>query len=69
MLIYRAAYSHPQFNTDVMKPLMIDNIKDQEIQNLSGLLYKFFKSLTITILFAEMNAKKMVEKPYFIYIN
>jgi len=32
----RAAYSHPQFNTDVMKPLMIDNIKDQEIQNLSG---------------------------------
>ena len=34
--LYRAAYSHPQFNTDVMKPLMIDNIKDQEIQNLSG---------------------------------
>ena len=32
----RSAYVHPQFVTDVMKPLMIDAIIDQEIQNLSG---------------------------------
>lgn len=32
----RSAYIHPQFITDVMKPLMIESIIDQEIQNLSG---------------------------------
>jgi len=32
----RSAYVHPQFVTDVMKPLLIDSIIDQEIQNLSG---------------------------------
>lgn len=32
----REAYCLPRFNTDVLKPLLIDNIKDQEIQNLSG---------------------------------
>ncbi|XP_050417066.1 ATP-binding cassette sub-family E member 1 [Patella vulgata] len=32
----RDAYIHPQFNTDVMKPLQIEQIIDQEVQNLSG---------------------------------
>ncbi len=32
----RDAYIHPQFIADVMKPLDIDNIIDQELQNLSG---------------------------------
>lgn len=32
----RDMYQHPQFNTDVMKPLRMDNIIDQEVQNLSG---------------------------------
>jgi len=32
----RDAYVHPQFVTDVMKPLKIDAIIDQEVQNLSG---------------------------------
>ncbi|KAK0183411.1 hypothetical protein PV327_001457 [Microctonus hyperodae] len=32
----RDAYVHPQFITDVMKPLKIDDIMDQEVQNLSG---------------------------------
>ncbi|XP_043462079.1 protein Pixie [Leptopilina heterotoma] len=32
----REAYLHPQFITDVMKPLRIDDIMDQEVQNLSG---------------------------------
>jgi len=32
----RDAYVHPQFVTDVMKPLRIDDIMDQEVQNLSG---------------------------------
>jgi len=32
----RDAYVHPQFVTDVMKPLKIDDIMDQEVQNLSG---------------------------------
>lgn len=27
----RDAYVHPQFVTDVMKPLMIENIIDQEV--------------------------------------
>lgn len=27
----RDAYIHPQFITDVMKPLMMDNIMDQEV--------------------------------------
>lgn len=32
----RDAYIHPQFIADVMKPLKIDDIIDQEVQNLSG---------------------------------
>ncbi|XP_065884818.1 ATP-binding cassette sub-family E member 1-like [Dysidea avara] len=32
----RDAYIHPQFITDVMKPLMMDDIMDQEVLNLSG---------------------------------
>ncbi|XP_034835756.1 protein Pixie [Maniola hyperantus] len=32
----RDAYSHPQFITDVMKPMKIEEIMDQEVQNLSG---------------------------------
>ncbi|XP_066999140.1 protein Pixie [Anabrus simplex] len=32
----RDAYVHPQFVTDVMKPLRMDDIMDQEVQNLSG---------------------------------
>lgn len=32
----RDAYIHPQFCTDVMKPLKMDDIMDQEVQNLSG---------------------------------
>ncbi|NP_001036911.1 ribonuclease L inhibitor homolog [Bombyx mori] len=30
------AYIHPQFLTDVMKPMKIEEIMDQEVQNLSG---------------------------------
>merc|ERR1712176_1752829 len=30
------AYMHPQFNADVMKPLNIDRLMDQEVKNLSG---------------------------------
>lgn len=30
------AFHHPQFNTDVIKPLKIDNIVDFSVQNLSG---------------------------------
>jgi len=32
----RDAYVHPQFITDVLKPLRIEDIFDQEVQNLSG---------------------------------
>ncbi|XP_043918194.1 ATP-binding cassette sub-family E member 1 [Protopterus annectens] len=32
----RDAYTHPQFVTDVMKPLQIESIIDQEVQTLSG---------------------------------
>uniref|UniRef100_A0A7S0W5I5 Uncharacterized protein n=1 Tax=Hemiselmis tepida TaxID=464990 RepID=A0A7S0W5I5_9CRYP len=32
----RDAYVHPQFTTDVAKPLNIENIIDNEVQNLSG---------------------------------
>lgn len=32
----RDAYIHPQFLSDVMKPLVIDNIIDNGVQNLSG---------------------------------
>jgi len=32
----RDAYIHPQFVADVMRPLRIDDIIDQEVQNLSG---------------------------------
>ncbi|XP_013411645.1 ATP-binding cassette sub-family E member 1 [Lingula anatina] len=32
----RDSYVHPQFITDVMKPLQIDQLLDQEVQNLSG---------------------------------
>ena len=32
----RDAYVHPQFTTDVVKPLNMDGIIDNEVQNLSG---------------------------------
>jgi len=32
----RDAYVHPQFITDVMKPLEIERLMDQDVQNLSG---------------------------------
>eukprot|EP00898_Chlorokybus_atmophyticus_P001335 jgi/Chlat1/2201/Chrsp17S02764 len=32
----RESYLHPQFNTDVMKPLQIDPLMDQEVIHLSG---------------------------------
>lgn len=32
----RDAYVHPQFCADVMRPLKIDVLMDQEVQNLSG---------------------------------
>ncbi|RLV94316.1 Translation initiation factor RLI1 [Spathaspora sp. JA1] len=32
----RASFLHPQFQTDVIKPLKIDDIVDQEVQTLSG---------------------------------
>lgn len=32
----RDAYNHPAFQTDVAKPMLIDRIKDQEVQHLSG---------------------------------
>lgn len=32
----RDSYMHPQFNTDVMKPLQIEALMDQQVVNLSG---------------------------------
>lgn len=32
----RSSFLHPQFNTDVIKPLKIEDIIDQEVQHLSG---------------------------------
>ena len=32
----RETYLHPQFQADVIKPLQIDNLYDNEVQNLSG---------------------------------
>ena len=32
----RDSYMHPQFVTDVMKPLQIEQLMDQEVVNLSG---------------------------------
>jgi ATP-binding cassette subfamily E protein 1 len=32
----RDAAVHPQFNTDVLKPLQIEQLMDQEVKNLSG---------------------------------
>jgi translation initiation factor RLI1 len=32
----RDACTHPQFISDVMKPLLIEQLMDQEVQNLSG---------------------------------
>lgn len=32
----RAAFMHPQFNTDVIKPMQLENIMDQAVTTLSG---------------------------------
>lgn len=32
----RASYTHPQFIADVMKPMMIEEVIDQEVKHLSG---------------------------------
>jgi len=31
-----ASFGHPQFQTDVMKPMMVEQIMDQQVQDLSG---------------------------------
>jgi ATP-binding cassette subfamily E protein 1 len=36
MLKIRDAFMHPQFQTDVTKPMLIDPIRDQNVQHLSG---------------------------------
>ena len=33
----RESFCHPQFATDVLKPLNIENLYDQEVQHLSGI--------------------------------
>ncbi|PWN88395.1 P-loop containing nucleoside triphosphate hydrolase protein [Acaromyces ingoldii] len=32
----KMSFMHPQFNTDVVKPMQLDNIIDQDVQTLSG---------------------------------
>ena len=32
----RSAWTHPQFATDVTKPMIIDSLLDQKVKNLSG---------------------------------
>ncbi|ORX89868.1 P-loop containing nucleoside triphosphate hydrolase protein [Basidiobolus meristosporus CBS 931.73] len=32
----KGAFMHPQFQTDVVKPLTVEHILDQQVQNLSG---------------------------------
>ncbi|KAG6917360.1 Fe-S cluster-binding ribosome biosynthesis protein [Tephrocybe rancida] len=32
----RAAFKHPQFQTDVLKPMKLENIMDQDVKTLSG---------------------------------
>jgi ATP-binding cassette subfamily E protein 1 len=32
----KAAFMHPQFQTDVLKPMSLDNVMDQEVKTLSG---------------------------------
>lgn len=32
----KAAFMHPQFQTDVLKPMTLDNIMDQDVKTLSG---------------------------------
>lgn len=32
----RAAFMHPQFQTDVLKPMSLENIMDQDVKTLSG---------------------------------
>ena len=32
----RESYTHPQFTSDVMKPLQMEQLMDQEVVNLSG---------------------------------
>jgi ATP-binding cassette subfamily E protein 1 len=45
----REASVHPQFNTDVLKPLQIENIMDQEVLNIEILdLYTFVLKIFIT---------------------
>ena len=34
--VIKAAFMHPQFQTDVVKPMNLDNIIDQDVQTLSG---------------------------------
>merc|ERR1711959_200685 len=36
MMKIKDAYMHPQFRADVTKPMLIEQIKDQEVQHLSG---------------------------------
>lgn len=32
----KASFLHPQFNSDVLKPMQIEDLLDQEVQTLSG---------------------------------
>ena len=53
----REAYIHTQFVTDVMKPLMIDNIMDQEVH--------VFSYYTILYIFHHLEqCKNMIKRAY-----
>ena len=40
----RSSFNHPQFQADVVKPMLIEPIIDQEVQNLSGESYSVWHS-------------------------
>ncbi|XP_034021069.1 ATP-binding cassette sub-family E member 1-like [Thalassophryne amazonica] len=56
----RDAYTHPQFITDVMKPLQIESIIDQDVQNLSG---GELQRVALTLCFGQTADVYLIDEP------
>ncbi|EKM76791.1 hypothetical protein AGABI1DRAFT_93955 [Agaricus bisporus var. burnettii JB137-S8] len=56
----KAAFMHPQFQTDVLKPMSLDNVMDQEVKTLSG---GELQRVAIVLALGKPNAIYLLDEP------
>jgi ATP-binding cassette subfamily E protein 1 len=72
----KQAFMHPQFQTDVLKPMNLDNIMDQEVKTLSGgelqrvaIVLALGKHINANIRVDSLNASIIQENQMFLFIS